>query len=111
MDRSTAIRGSGRLISHQDTESVPDCSYGRLVDEALPSTTLLEYGLSPRTFCTSANCHKATNYKVESGHLFYYHRVGQTWKQVPAVGGQAHRIIHAAPGIETTGCYIILLKI
>ena len=38
---------------------------------------------------------KATNYKVKSGHLLYYHKTGQTWKQVPRSSTERVRILEA----------------
>ena len=38
---------------------------------------------------------KATNYKVESGQLFYYHKSEQTWKQVPRSSTERIRILEA----------------
>ena len=48
------------------------------------------------TKCDKRALHrKAMNYKVESGHLFYYHKSGQTWKQVSRSSIERIRILEA----------------
>ena len=43
---------------------------------------------------------KASGYKVERGHLFYYHKSSKSWKQVPSEI-ERQRILNASHALPT----------